>query len=120
MSASPLANPNPNEVAMNITNGNADAITIQSVSANWTKLAPSQKLSKLFFKGTEIWNISDVDPPSSIPASDFVNKADITVPGNGSPQNFVVQFQDPLEPGDYSVSITFDVGCPVSGSLTVP
>ena len=117
---SPVINPNPNELRMDIINSNVTPITIEGFHADWVKIAPSQKLSKLFLGGAEIWNISDNTPPSDIPAEGNWNSANRTIPGNGTVGILIVQFQDPLEPGNYQLQITFDIGCPVTGSFIVP
>jgi len=120
ISASSVTTLSPNDLSMDITNNNVAPITIDSFHADWVKIAPSQKLSKLFLAGTEIWNIADNTPPSDIPAEGNWNSATRTIPGNASVGNLVVQFQDPLEPGNYQIQVTFDNGCPVTGSFIVP
>ena len=120
ISPSLVTNPNPNELAMDITNSNVAPIIIDSFHADWVKVSPSQKLSKLFLGGTEIWNIADNTPPSDIPTEGNWNSASRTISGNGTVGNLIIQFQDPLEPGNYQLQITFDNGCPVTGSFTVP
>ncbi|MDQ3004265.1 MAG: hypothetical protein M3R47_02605 [Chloroflexota bacterium] len=115
-----VTNPNPNELAMDITNSNGAPITINSFHADWVKVAQSQKLSKLILGGTEIWNITDNTPPSDIPTEGNWNNASRTISGNGAVGNLIVQFQDPLEPGNYQLQITFDNGCQVTGSFIVP
>lgn len=115
-----MTRPNPNELAMDITNNNVAPITIDSFHADWVKVSPSQKLSKLFLTGAEIWNIADNTPPSDIPTEGNWNSANRTILGNGAVDNLVVQFQEPLEPGNYQLLITFDNGCPVTGSFIVP
>jgi len=107
---------------MDITNNSGATITIDSVHVVWAKVTPSQKLDKLLLDGNEIWNISDVTPPSDIPTEgNFVNGADHTIL-NAITRNFVIRFGDQLSlnPGDYQVDNTFDNGCQVSGSITIP
>jgi len=121
ISSTALTNPNPNELGLDITNNNVAVITIDSFFADWVNLSTSQKLDKLLLNGVEIWNKADPNPPSDIPSidGDWVNGADLTVPGLTS-RNLVVRFQNNLEPGSYPVRITFDNGCQVSGSVTLP
>lgn len=112
----------PNELAMSITNDNIAPITIASFHADWVQgPTPSQKLSKLFLDGTEIWNIADNTPPTTdIPTEGNWNNNNRTISG-GLVGNFMVQFQDPLASGNnYQIQITFDNGCQVGGSITVP
>ena len=120
ITSGPLTNPNPNELALDITNSNVAPIIIDSFHADWVKVATSQKLSKLFLGVTEIWNIADNTPPSDIPTEGNWNNANRTNSGNGTVGNLIVQFQDPLDPGNYQLQITFDNGCQVTGSFTVP
>ena len=105
---------------MDITNSNVAPIIIDSFHADWVKVSPSQKLSKLFLSGTEIWNIADNTPPSDIPTEGNWNSSNRTVFGNGFVGNLIVQFQDPLEPGNYLLQITFDNACQVTGAFVVP
>jgi len=115
-----VTNPNPNELAVDITNSNVAPIIIAIFHADWVKVAPSQKLSKLFLGGTnEIWNIADNAPPSDVPTEGNWNNNNRTISG-GIVGNFIVQFQDPLEPGNYQLQITFDNGCQVTGAFIVP
>ena len=117
----PVTNLNSKELAMDIANINVAPITIASFHADWVKVAASQKLSKIFLGGTnEIWNIADNTPPSDIPTEGNWNSASRTISGNGAVGNLIVQFQDPLEPGNYQLQITFDNGCQVAGSFSVP
>ena len=122
ITSGPLTNSATNDLAMDITNNSGATITIDSVHVVWAKVTPSQKLDKLLLDGNEIWNISDVTPPSDIPTEgNFVNGADHTIL-NAITRNFVIRFGDQLSlnPGDYQVDNTFDNGCQVSGSITIP
>lgn len=92
--------------------------TIERVFVQWVKSSPSQKLSRLFLNGAEIWNISDVEPPSDIPGEGNWNATSRQMPLGTS--RLVLQFQEPLEAGEYSVTIDLDIPCQVSGSFTVP
>ena len=119
ISASAVTTLSTRDLSIDITNNNIAPITIDSFHADWVKIAPSQKLSKLFLAGTEIWNIADNIPPSDIPAEGNWNNANRTIPGSGAVGNLIVQFQDPLEPGNYQLQITFDNGCLITGSYIV-
>ena len=106
---------------MDITNNSGGPITINRLFAYWVKSPPSQKLDKLFLNdvGTvEIWNISDTDSPSDIPAEKgnwSSTDPDRTIP-NKATRTFVIQFQNDLQPSGYTVHIVFDIGCQVSGT----
>lgn len=126
-----LTNPNPSELWMDITNTGGSPVTITRFFSYWVESPQSQKLDKLFFNSNgnsvEIWNRSDPDSPSDIPSAGDGNwiSAALTIPNDGIAKNFVVQFQEPLEPGTYDVHIVvYDpsstVSCQVSGSITLP
>ena len=104
---------------MTITNDNVASITIASFHAVWVQAPITQKLSKLFLDGTEIWNIADNNTPTDIPTESNWNNNNRTISG-GLVGNFIVQFQDPLVTGVYQIQITFDNGCQIGGSITVP
>lgn len=104
---------------MNINNNSGSPIVIDSLFAQWVKLTSSQKLDQLFLNGVSIWNTSDPDTPSNIPAEGggiwSSSAAQRTIP-NGASRNLIINFMEPLEPTGYQVQIVFDVGCPVNGS----
>lgn len=106
---------------MAITNSSGGPITIDEVFAYWVKSPTSQKLDKLFLEGIEIWNRSDPDSPSDIPAEGgFIGGAGPTIL-DSIPRTFVILFSNDLQPGDYEVHLVFNsISCQVSGSITVP
>lgn len=114
-----LPNPLVDQLSMNINNNSGSPIIIESLFAQWVKPTSSQKLDRLFLNGVAIWNTSDPDTPSNIPAEGGGTwpspSAQRTIP-NGASGNFIIDFMDPLEPTGYQVQIVFDVGCSVNGS----
>lgn len=116
---SPITNPNTNELSMDITNGNGGVITIARIYVIWEKTPPSQKLDKIFLDldTNLLWNQSDNDPPSDIPAEGNLafNSADRTI-ADGAIRNIVLRFQDALQLTGNVVHIVFDIGCQVIGS----
>ena len=100
---------------MDITNSSGSAITINRFYATWVKTPTSQKIDKLFLNGVEVWNKSDPDSPSDIPAEGtfvgLVNPAIL----DATPVTLLIQFSDPLQPIGYEVHIVFDLGCQVIG-----
>jgi hypothetical protein len=101
---------------MDITNSSGSPITIDRLFAYWVKTPTSQKLDKLFLGGNQVWNISDVTSPSDIPTEgNWVGGANLTLP-DATTLNFVVQFQENLQPTGYEIHIFFDIGCQVIGS----
>jgi len=112
-----LPNPNPNEFAMDITNNNVTDMIITRLFAYWLKSSPSQKITKLLLNGVEIWDISDTDSPSDIPTEgDFKGAVGLRTILIGTTSNFVIQFQDPLQPTGYEAHIVFGTGCQVKGT----
>lgn len=106
---------------MVITNSSGGSISIDRVFAYWVKSPTSQKLDKLFIDGIEVWNRSDPDTPSDIPAEGgFMGGADLTILDSTS-RTFVILFSNDLQPGDYEVHLVFNsIPCQVSGSITLP
>ncbi len=116
VSLSPITNPNPNEISMDITNNSGSAITINRFFAYWVKSPNSQKIARLLLNGAVIWNTSDPTSPSDIPTeSNWASGGNRTIP-DPTPQTFLIQFQDNLQPTGYQVHIVFDIGCQVIGS----
>jgi hypothetical protein len=113
---SAITNPNPNELGADITNSSGGPVTITRFFAYWIKTPTSQKLDRLFLDGNPVWNISDVSPPSDIPAEgNWMGGANLTIP-DLTAQNFRVQFQENLQPTGYQIHIIFDIGCQVIGT----
>ena len=108
-----LTNPNPNELAMDITNTSGGSITIDSLFANWVASPASQRLDKIFIGGSEVWNKSDPAPPSNIPEEG--NWIGIPAIPNGATLNLLIRFGDPLQPPT-EVRITFNINCYVTGT----
>jgi hypothetical protein len=104
---------------MNITNSSGIPISVEFLFAYWVESPSSQKLDRVFLDGVEIWNTSDPDSPSDIPNESNWNGASRIIP-NGIVGNLVLRFQDPLQAGNYQVHVVFDIGCRVTGSLTIP
>lgn len=110
---------------MSITNNSGTTITIDRLFAHWVQAPSSQKIDRLFLNGSPIWNTSDPNSPSDIPAEGGGSwpgvASDRAIP-NANSGNFVIQFQFPLEPGNYEVHIVFNaLGCQVSsGPVTLP
>ena len=101
---------------MNITNNSGGPITINRLFAYWVKSPVSQKLDRVLLSGTLLWNTSDNDSPSDIPdEGNWINGANRTIL-NAETRNFVLRFQDDLQPTGYEVYIVFDIGCQVVGT----
>jgi len=100
---------------MDITNNNGSDIIINRFFAHWVKLPTSQKIDRLLLNGVVIWNTSDPDSPSDIPTEgNWIGAiADLTIP-NGNTRNFVIQFQNNLQPNGYEVHVVFNIGCQVT------
>jgi hypothetical protein len=111
-----MTSPNPNELAMDITNENRSTIAINRFFAYWIKTPTSQKIDRLLLNGAVIWNTSDPDSPSDIPTEgNWVNGANLTIPDRAV-ETFVIQFAEDLQPTGYEVHIVFDNGCQVIGT----
>ena len=101
---------------MDITNNHGSDIAISQFFAYWVKSPTSQKIERLLLNGAVIWNTSDPDSPSDIPAEgNWVNGASLTIP-NATTQNLLIQFPNDLQPTGYEVHILFDIICQVMGT----
>ncbi|HET9909001.1 MAG TPA: hypothetical protein VFQ23_20290, partial [Anaerolineales bacterium] len=87
-----LTNPNPNEIAAAITNTTGAPIAITRFFAYWVESPSSQKIDKLFLDTVEIWNRSDPNSPSDIPTEGNWISAALTIPGDGTAKDFLIQF----------------------------
>ncbi|HSO13106.1 MAG TPA: hypothetical protein VLT51_12075 [Anaerolineales bacterium] len=113
---SALTNPNPYELGMTITNNSGGAITINRFFAYWVKTPTSQKLDRLLLGSNLLWNTSDSDTPSDIPAEgSWRSGVDLTIPDTVA-RNFGIQFQNELQATGYEVHIVFNIGCQVVGA----
>jgi len=115
VSLGPLTNPNPNELAMDITNNSGATITLNRFFAYWVKLPNSQKINRLFLNGVVIWNTSDPDSPTDIPTeSNWRSGADRTIP-DATARTLLIRFPNNLQPTGYEAHLVFDIGCQVIG-----
>lgn len=116
VSLGPLANSPLTELGMNITNNSGGPITIERLFAYWVKSPASQKVDRLLLSGALLWNTSDNDSPTDIPAeSPWINGASRTILDTET-RNFVIRFQNDLQATGYEVHIVFDIGCQVVGT----
>jgi hypothetical protein len=105
---------------MDITNNEVTPITINRFFAYWEDSPSTQAIDMLDLNGGQIWNQTDNDSPSDFPTEgNWRNGSNLTIP-NGATQSFVVQFRENLQLGVYEIHIFFDIGCQVSGTLTLP
>ena len=118
VSLSALTNPNPNELAMDITNASGSPITISRFFAYWVEAPSSQRISRLFLNGVVVWNPSDPDSPTDIPTEgNWLSGADLTIP-DATTRTFLIEFGDNLQTTGYEVHIVFDfpINCQVVGN----
>jgi hypothetical protein len=118
VSLSAITNPSTNELGMNITNDSGGTVIINRIFAIWVKTPSSQKLDRMFLGNTSnvLWNTSDNFSPSDIPAEgNWISGSDRTILHDET-RNFVLRFQDDLQPTGYEVHIVFDIGCQVVGT----
>ena len=111
-----LTRPNPNQLAMDITNTSGATITITRFFAHWVEAPSSQRISRLFLNGVVVWNPSDPDSPTDIPTeSNWLGGADLTIPVAAT-RTLLIEFGDNLQTTGYEVHIVFDIGCQVVGT----
>ena len=98
---------------MIITNNTATPVMINRFFAYWQESTFTQKLTEISLDGVVIWNASDPDSPSDIPAENpFVSGANRTIPA-GIPGILTLEFQDPVEPTGYEAHVVFNINCQV-------
>jgi hypothetical protein len=118
VSLGPLTNPSPNNIAVAITNNSAGDIAINRFFAYWVKTPQSQKLDRLELDADLLWNTSDSDTPSDIPAEgSWRSGVNFTINSTAT-RTLLVQFQNDLQSTGYEVHIFFDIGgttCKVVG-----
>lgn len=101
---------------MDIINNEGSAITLIRFFAYWVELPTSQKIERLLLGTSVIWNTSDPDSPSDIPAEgNWVNGSNLIIPA-ATTQNFLIQFPNDLQSTGYEVHLVFDIGCQVVGT----
>lgn len=102
---------------MDITNTSGSDITIDSVFLYWEPTPASQKVQQLLLDGALIWNPSDPDSPTDIPAEgNWINGANRTIL-NGATSSLGILFSQDLQASGYELHVIFNsLNCQVSGS----
>jgi hypothetical protein len=111
-----LTNLGSRQLSMDITNNNGSEIAINRFLAYWPDIPSSQKIDQLLLDGTVIWNPSDPDSPSDIPAEgNWTNSANLSIPA-ATTKSLLIQFSDDLQATGYEVHVVFDINCQVIGT----
>jgi hypothetical protein len=116
VSAGSLAYPNTNELQMNITNSGGSTIRVDTLRVVWVDTPISQILIKVVLDGVEIWGGSDPDSESNFPDERAwdATPADRDIdPGTVA---LLLQFQEDLQAGGYTIEVVFDIGCSITSS----
>jgi hypothetical protein len=114
----PLTRPNPNEIAMDITNASGSPITISRFFAYWVESPSSQRISGLLLNGVPVLNPSDPDSPTDIPTeSSWLSGANLTIQ-DATTSTLLIEFGDNLQTTGYEVHIVFGapINCQVVGN----
>jgi len=97
----------------NITNNNAGEIIITQITLTWP-VGTNGNWKRVILEGTTIGNPNTDTSPATIVLSASVIQR--TIEGSKTePMRFIFQ-NPPAAPTGYSVEITFDVGCTISGT----
>jgi hypothetical protein len=103
------------DVRMRVRNDNPNPVFLTSSSLNWTKAYATQYVNYFSFGGNTYYPGNDSTPPTSAGSSVPFNGGGTSVVWradfNGVPSNLGLD-------GFFSVSLTFDGSCTVSGSVT--
>ena len=108
-----MTSPLPHLLSIDIANNHGADVTIDRFFAYWVELPNTQKLDRLILDGTVIWNTSDPDSPSDIPAEgSWRGGANLTIP-NTSNLTLLIEFPNALQATGYEIHIVFDIGCQI-------
>jgi hypothetical protein len=107
---------NDDDFFWDITNNTGATVTIASIISYWPDDPSSQKMTALYFGGTEIWSGTWNSPPTGINSGWSGTIADRQI-STGTLKTFQFAFFRPLEAGTISAQVTFDDGCVLSASI---
>lgn len=117
VSAGSLTYPNTNELQMTITNSSGAVVRMDTLSGTWVQSPADQKLIKVVLDGVEIWSGIELNSPSEFPAEEAwgATPEDRDI-DSGATVTLMLQFEQDLQAGGYTMEPTFDIGCFVTGS----
>jgi hypothetical protein len=109
--------PSARRLEMNLTNNGSTPSVITGIFVNWPDMPESQSLTEVQLNGATIMNSDDPLPPSDYPSERpwAGTSGDLELAALDS-KLLVLSFTEDLQPSGYSITVTFDNGCTLSGS----
>ncbi|MGH2521354.1 MAG: hypothetical protein ACRDH2_02520, partial [Anaerolineales bacterium] len=104
-------------ISWSVQNNGAVPVVLTGLEADWPDVPDSQGLHEVYWRGGPIAEGNDNQPPSSLPGE--INWLGTPADRELGPQastTLQLEFQEPLLPNGYSISLTFDNGCTVTAS----
>jgi len=104
-------------ISWNVQNNGATPVVLTNLEVGWPDVPDSQRLHEVSWRGGTIAEGNDDQPPSLLPGEMnwLGTPADRELGLNASTE-LQIEFQDPLLPNGYSVTLTFDNGCTVTAN----
>ena len=104
-------------ISWSVQNNGATPVVLSNLEVGWPDVPDSQRLHEVNWRGGTIAEGNDDQPPSLLPGEMnwLGTPADRELGPNASTE-LQLEFQDPLLPNGYSVTLTFDNGCTVTAN----
>lgn len=104
-------------ISWSVQNNGATPVVLSNLEVGWPDVPDSQRLHEVYWHGGTIAEGDDDQPPSLLPGEMnwLGTPADRELGPNASTE-LQLEFQDPLLPNGYSVTLTFDNGCTVTAN----
>jgi hypothetical protein len=120
VSAGSITNAPTTELHMLLTNNSSGQIILDSLHVEWVNQS-SQRIVDILLDGTSLAAANENNPPSDYPSEKpwdhYPTGHDINA---STTKDLVIRFNLALDPGPYLIKATFNTGCFVTGSYTVP
>jgi len=112
------------KLRMGITNNSTQSAEITSISITWPTSGNNKKLKDIKLGGTKIWDAGSTSSPTNISGGWKGSVADRTLASGGT-YTLEIKFDrydknSNIDAGPYQVTVTFNLGCSVSSSISTP
>jgi hypothetical protein len=110
-----------NQLTINLANNIGATISLDILHIEWiNSITPSQKLNNVRLGSSDIWSGNENNPPSDFPSEKAWNSGGDRTIDNGANKDLILSFNSSLDAGGYLVRATFNNGCFIEKSTTVP
>ena len=120
VNAGSITNTPSSELHLPITNNSGGQIILDSLHIEWVNPS-SQRIEDILLDGTSLAAVNENNPPSDYPSEKpwdhYPSGHDIN---NSATKELVIKFSAALDSGSYQIKATFNIGCYVTGSYTIP